>query len=830
MSYHTGATFVPGGDDSYYMPELIQPIPNRVHELPTNIQQNVAQMEQAASSPNSVYSGSVYSPQSAEYMPSSMNAWVTQSSPHPPQQDFDQKMPPTNTPPQSYQPDKFPPRTTSMAAPEQPNFSPFPTIRDPPPNIPPTDEQKEATLENARVAVLSCNDPDTQLTWAQDALAYVEICQQNEERIALAQTPRTRTPRIEHVLREDAIKIVNFLADQHHPKAEFMRGMWLEFGKFGHRVDKKEAFLCYTRASERGYIRADYRIGMQFESSNDALKAIKYYQKGADAGDSAACYRLGMMTLLGQHGQAQDFERGLNLVYASAQTADENAPQGAYVFGMLQSHQMSQIQVPERYLPKDTAAAKINIEKAAYLGFAKAQVKMGAAYELCELGCPFDPALSLHYNALAAKQGEPDAELAISKWFLCGHEGLFEKNEEMAFTYAQRAALSGFATAQFALGYYYEVGIYVPVNFELAKDWYRKASQSGNQDAGGRIDAISRSKTLSRKDHESVALSKIRQQRGSIIGGANAPPPVPAMPTLSEEHESQVLDMPDPSRLSLNNQRPPARPGSAAPYPTGPPNMPTASQGPEFRPTSAFGINPNLRPASAASAPRPDLHGQPHMPPQQRPFSSNDGRPPPPGYGRGGRMPSGGPPYAQPVPQIHPPTRPETTSPYLDPRPGGPNTTPKIDIGYSAPLEPERKPRLPQPNGSNMGPPPHPHNPPRNTPRPGQGPQQGPGQGPPQSRPPPGNNRPAPGGPNQGYGGPPNPNARPPPNRMPSQQNVKPANIAPSKPPANAPSGPAQPSKPNSMPANAARPPGKGPKTFDEMGVPAGKDKSECVS
>ena len=29
MNYHTGATFVPGGDDSYYMPELIQPTPNR---------------------------------------------------------------------------------------------------------------------------------------------------------------------------------------------------------------------------------------------------------------------------------------------------------------------------------------------------------------------------------------------------------------------------------------------------------------------------------------------------------------------------------------------------------------------------------------------------------------------------------------------------------------------------------------------------------------------------------------------------------------------------------------------------------------------------------
>lgn len=789
------------------------------------MQQNVAQMEQAASSPNSAYSGSIYSPQSAEYMSPSMKPWATQQS-HSPQleqQNYEQRGQPSSQP-QSFQQDNFPPRTSSFATADQPNFSPFPILRNPPPNIPPTDEQKEATLEAARAAVLSCNDPDTQLTWAQDALSYVEVCQQNEDRIALAQTPRTRTPRIEHVLKEDALKIVNFLADQHHPKADFMRGMWLEFGKFGHRVDKKEAFMCYTRASERGYIRADYRIGMQFEASNDALKAIKYYQKGADAGDSAACYRLGMMTLLGQHGQVQDFERGINLIYAAAQTADENAPQGAYVFGMLQAQQMPQVQIPDQYLPRDIPGAKINIEKAAYLGFAKAQVKMGAAYELCELGCTFDPTLSLHYNALAARQGEPEAELAISKWFLCGHEGLFEKNEEMAFTYAQRAAVSGFATAQFALGYYYEVGIYVPVNFEQAKEWYRKASQSGNQDAGGRIDAISRSKTLSRKDHESVALSKIRQQRGST-GGKSQVQPLPQMPSVTEESESPVLDMPDPSRLSLNPVRPPsARPGSAAPYPTGPPNMPTANQGPDFRPTSAFGINPNLRPPSAATigGPRPDAYGNPYgqplLPSQQRPYSN----PSTPGYGRGRVVSAGPPPPGPNTPNIHSPSRPGTASPYLGARPGAqPNVPPpaRIDIGYSAPLEPERKQRPEQAYGPNPG------NPPRASPRPQQ-----PGQGPPQNRPTPMNSRPGPGpAPNASYGGAPNPNARPPPNKM-KVSNVKPANMAPSKPDVTAPASSAPPSKPASLPANTARPPGKGPKTFDEMGVPPGKDKGECVS
>jgi TPR repeat protein len=657
-----------------------------------------------------------------------------------------------------------------MAPIEQPNFSPFPILRNPPPNVPPTDEQKEVTLESARAAVLSCNDPETQLTWAQDALSYVEVAQQNEERIALAQTARSRTPRIEHVLKEDAMKIVNFLADQHHPRADFMRGMWLEFGKFGNRVDKKEAFYCYSRASEKGYARADYRIGMQFESSNDALKAIKYYQKGADAGDSAACYRLGMMTLLGQHGQVQDYQRGLNLIYNAAQTADENAPQGAYVFGMLQAQEMPQIQVPDSVLPKDALAAKINIEKAAYLGFAKAQVKMGLAYEHGELGCAFDPALSLHYNVLAARQGEPEAELAISKWFLVGHDGLFEKNEEVAFTYAQRAALAGFPTAQFAMGYYYEVGIYVPVNFNQAKDWYRKASQSGNSDATGRIDAISRSKTLSRKDHENVAVKKIQQKRGSLNGR-------PSMGTVSEESEN--VQMPDPSQLSLNGRPQKGRPVSAAPYPTGP----VTPLSPEQRPASAFGINPNLRPNSAQpiGPPRRDQYGPPppNFQSQQRPYTN-----PPPS--QGGRNPSGGSPSMQPPPKNG------SNPAYLNSSP----PSGRVDIGYSAPLDPPR-PR-PQQSGS---------------PKPQQG-QQGH----------PATNRPLPGRPA--------PNHRPLQNNIQVPSNVKPVNMAPTRPDSTAPTGGAAQSKPAAVPANAApaRPPGKGPKTFDEMGVPPGKDKSECVS
>lgn len=173
---------------------------------------------------------------------------------------------------------------------DHPNFSPFPVLRNPPPNVPPTDEQREASLERARMAVLSTTDPEMQLAWALDALAFVEVAAQNEARLSVTQPPRPQTPQVERQLRVDAMNIVGFLAEQRHPKAEFIKGMWLEFGKFGCPVDRKEAFRSYSRAAEKGYARAEYRIGMQFESSGEPEKAIKHYQRGVGRADSASYY------------------------------------------------------------------------------------------------------------------------------------------------------------------------------------------------------------------------------------------------------------------------------------------------------------------------------------------------------------------------------------------------------------------------------------------------------------------------------------------------------------------------------------------------------------
>lgn len=89
-------------------------------------------------------------------------------------------------------------------------------------------------------------------------------------------------------LRNANVSIIHI--DQHHPRADYLKGLWHEFGKAGFATDKREAFRCYKRAATKGYARASYRLGMQYEFTNEHAKALQHYRAGESRGDAASCY------------------------------------------------------------------------------------------------------------------------------------------------------------------------------------------------------------------------------------------------------------------------------------------------------------------------------------------------------------------------------------------------------------------------------------------------------------------------------------------------------------------------------------------------------------
>ncbi|KAI0023937.1 hypothetical protein F4780DRAFT_726942 [Xylariomycetidae sp. FL0641] len=727
-----------------------------------------------------------------------------------------------------------------------PSFSPFPKVQGE--HIPPSDEEKEAVLAESRHHVLHSNDPDMQICWARDVLTYVEVAAEAAIREIDAvrgandrELPsRPTTPQIEHELRLDAINIVSYLADQGHPEALFIRSKWLEFGKFGRRQDKKEAYSGYLKAAQQGWGRADYRIGMLYENSNDMEKAIRHYNSGLGAKDSAASYRVGMISLMGQRGMPKDVNRGLDLISQAADTADEDAPQGAFVYGMLVARDLPDVTIPEGALTSDMAVARQYIEKAAYLGFAKAQLKMGQAYELCQLGCDFDPALSLHYYGLAARQGQPEACLGVSRWFLFGYEGTFAKNEQLAYKYAQLAAKQKLPTGEFAMGYYNEIGISVEKDVREARKWYELAAEHGNKDAVGRLEGLSQSKTLSKKDHETSTLTRIKSQHGSQMGNP--------MPALSEDRSTprpsprnDGFNMPDPSRPD-NNGRGPAftvnlaerpksaapypeddrpaplnvsRPGTAAPYPDDDTVGPKPQLSPHYnanaRPSgernSAFGIRPSQ---SAGQLPLPASGGDPNW---NRPVSAGYRQPSP-----GSRTPEQRPGSSGHGPNSPGPNR------LVKGGPGGPGLPGSPSAGRGGPPG-QFKPResslpvghAPGPRAAS-GPAPYDYNGGRASAAPG-------GMGSPVM--------------SGGLGGPPG-------HRVNSSGSGRPGVALSDGPPMGfdqAGRASAPPGRPNvaspapsvggsvaSAPAGKPAAPGKqGPATFEQMGIPQHKEESDCV-
>ena len=378
------------------------------------------------------------------------------------------------------------------------------------------EQQIELNVQRYR---LDLRDEEASLAWAEKAIQWAELARQQHQRSQEEGNLSTPLPDALILIETDACNIVNFQVLRHVPKAVLLKGLNFEFGKFGHPIDKYLAGVYYRFAADEGYARGEYRCGMEYESSNNFPKAIQYYQVGVQQKDSASLYRLAMIKMLGQHGQERDVQAGIKLLIRSADCADLNSPQGAYVLGMLLIGELrDQIYIPVDYFPLNIEVGKAHIRKAAELGFAKAILRLGQMYELAEHGMEFDPARSLHYYHYAALYGESEAEMGVSKWFLAGAEGVFEQNESIAYEYASRAAASDLANAIFALGYFCEVGVHVEIDLQKAKEWYRKAAEQGHDDAMKRLRALA----IDSDEYDEHASTVVYPDTGEVLAMPDA--------------------------------------------------------------------------------------------------------------------------------------------------------------------------------------------------------------------------------------------------------------------------------------------------------------------
>lgn len=314
-------------------------------------------------------------------------------------------------------------------------------------------------------------DPDPEVHFS-----YAKYLIEAAKKIGAKAQDQRAVRKYRELILAEALKVIRRLATQGdaYSEAQFFLASCCGSGLLGLQVDHERAYHLYLQAAKQNHPAASYRVAVCNElgvgTRKDPGRAFAFYRKAASLGDTAAMYKLGMIMLSGSLGQGKNTREAVGWLKRAAEQADEENPHALHELGLLHEMPNSSIVV------HDEAYAKDLFTRAAQLGFVPSQYKLGLAYEYGQLGCPVDPKRSIAWYTKAAEKGDPDAELALSGWYLTGSEGVLPQSDAEAYLWAKRAAEKGLSKAEFAVGYYGEVGIGVKQDLEFAKRWYMRAA------------------------------------------------------------------------------------------------------------------------------------------------------------------------------------------------------------------------------------------------------------------------------------------------------------------------------------------------------------------
>ncbi|KAI5289693.1 hypothetical protein KEM54_003404 [Ascosphaera aggregata] len=299
----------------------------------------------------------------------------------------------------------------------------------------------------------------------------------------------------------EGLKILRKCAHREYPDALFYLADGYGQGLWGLSKDPKEAFPLYVSAAKAGHGPSAYRTAVCCEMGADAgtrrdlLKAVQWYRRAASLGDTPAMYKMGMIQLKGLLGQPRSPHDAITWLKRAAEHADEENPHALHELALLYENPGKANDI----ITKDEKYALELLEKAGDLGYKYSQYKLGVIFEHGLLGFQPDPRQSILWYSRAAAQGEHNSELSLSGWYLTGAEGVLQQSDTEAYLWARKAAMAGLAKAEYAMGYFTEVGIGVPSNLEQAKRWYWKASSQNFVKARERLEDLKRGGAMMEK-------------------------------------------------------------------------------------------------------------------------------------------------------------------------------------------------------------------------------------------------------------------------------------------------------------------------------------------
>lgn len=274
------------------------------------------------------------------------------------------------------------------------------------------------------------------------------------------------------------------------PEAQFFLAEALSNGDYGLSVDHNRAFNLYLQASKQNHAKSAFKVAYSYEHGagikQDSVRSLQFYRKAASLGEPQAMHRLALILQRGQLGESKNAKEAMMWLHRAAQVATEAAyPRPIHDLAVAYEKTGGSPAV----IPDESYAFEL-YSKAATMGLAASQYRLGVCYEYGHLDCHKNAEASITWYFKAAMQGHPEAQLALSGWYLTGADGVLEPDEAKAFVWADKSAKQGNAKALFAVGHYHETGTGTPTSLKNALDAYHKASLQGNRRATMRLNEL----------------------------------------------------------------------------------------------------------------------------------------------------------------------------------------------------------------------------------------------------------------------------------------------------------------------------------------------------
>ncbi|CEH12633.1 Extracellular protein SEL-1 and related proteins [Ceraceosorus bombacis] len=285
----------------------------------------------------------------------------------------------------------------------------------------------------------------------------------------------------------EAVGLLKKIAERGHADAQYFladcyaNGIGSPKGK----QDFDHAYPLFVLAAKHGHADAAYRAGTCYEKGwgcrKDASKAVQFYRKAASQSHPGAMYRLATAQLNGELGLKKSAREGVKWLKRSAESATPEFPHALHELALLHERGI------ENTVFVDPEYSCELLAQAGEMGYAPSAYKLGVNYEYGRMGCPQDAGLSIHMYNIAAQQNHKEACFALTAWYLVGAPGILPQSDTEAYLWAKKAAEQGLAKAEYAVGYFTEMGIGTVKDPREARAWYRAASEHGDKRATQRM-------------------------------------------------------------------------------------------------------------------------------------------------------------------------------------------------------------------------------------------------------------------------------------------------------------------------------------------------------